>query len=165
MSYHQSACRMKKMTTPASNAQSAIRSNVESKKAPNWVPPVVSFAIEPSRESASTSNVSTTAPAKSHPVIPVTKATTMVPIVPMTVTVFAVKPMDINALASGSMSFLNGARRCSSTRIPVPRKRKGRASVNMMLVRPYMTHNLIRPNARESAQSAMAALKSSTLLT
>ena len=67
MSYHQSACKMKKTITPASNAQSAIRSNVESRKAPNWVPPVVSFAIEPSRESASTSNVSTTAPAKSHP--------------------------------------------------------------------------------------------------
>ncbi len=131
MSYHQSACRMKKMTTPASNAQSAIRSNVESKKAPNWVPPVVSAAIEPSRESASTSNVSTTAPANNHPVMPVAKATTMVPIAPITVTAFAVRPRDTSALANGSISLLNGARRCSNMRIPVLRKAKGRASVSM----------------------------------
>ena len=125
------ACRMKKMTTPASNAQSAIRSNVESKKAPNWVPPVVSAAIEPSRESASTSNVSTTAPANNHPVMPVAKATTMVPIAPITVTAFAVRPRDTSALANGSISLLNGARRCSNMRIPVLRKAKGRASVSM----------------------------------
>ena len=111
---HQSRCIRKKMITPTSIAQSAMRSSVESRKAPNSVPPVVSAAIEPSNESASTSRVRTTAPPNSHPVTPVAMATTMVPTAPITVTALAVSPMAINALAIGSMSFLNGARRCSS---------------------------------------------------
>lgn len=103
---------------PSSTAQSAIRSSVESRNAPNFVPPVVIAATEPSSESNTTRMVSTKAPQNIHPVIPDAMPTMVVPTAPMTVTAFAVMPIRVNARAIGAMSRLNHGRSFSSMLCP-----------------------------------------------
>ena len=88
---------------PASVAQSAMRSSVESRNAPNRVPPPDNAATDPSSESNSTRIVSTNAPQNSHPVTPVSSATRIDSTEPTTVTAFALIPSLTHSRAIGSM--------------------------------------------------------------
>ena len=61
-----------------------------------------------------TSNVRTTAPQNSHPVMPVAIPTIVVPTAPITVTALAVRPIFAIPFAMGLMMRLNHGRSFSS---------------------------------------------------
>lgn len=101
--------RYKQMQTHAKSDQSAILSRVESKNAPNLVPPFlfVKAATEPSKASARTKIVSKIVPIKSWPLIEIKTEVATSAMVPKIVTLLALHPNLTRSFAIGKITRLN----------------------------------------------------------
>ena len=108
------------MHTEENNDQSAMRSRVESRNAPNFVPPVVKAATEPSKLSASTKIVKNIVPTTNYLVKAVTKAIITTAIVPTIVTQLELMPNRTSNFAIGEIVRLNPLRNDSNIECNLP---------------------------------------------